>query len=92
MRLLTVEQPNSSLKKNLYNGDRTNYEGYEIEDITFQFELQQINNEPTDIQEKSVTYFNLNFAFPPNLMMCLVIDRSLKQICHHQIVLSKVNL
>ena len=47
---------------NWYTGDTTTFEGSKIEAMTSQFGLQQIINEPTHIQEKSVSCIDLIFS------------------------------
>ena len=77
---------------NWYTGDVTTFEGSKIEAITSQFGLQQIINEPTHIQGKSVFCFDLIFSSQPNLVMSSGIHPSLHQNCHHQIIFAKFNL
>ena len=77
---------------NWYTGDTTTFEGSKIEAITSQFGLQQVINEPTPIQGKSVSCIDLIFSSQSNLAMSLGIYSSLHQNCHHQIVFAKFNL
>ena len=77
---------------NWYTGDTTTFDGSKIEAITSQFGLQQIINEPTHIQGKSVSCIDLIFSSQSNLVMSLGIYSSLHQNCHHQIIFAKFNL
>ena len=77
---------------NWYTGDTTTFEGSKIEAITSQFGLQQIINEPTHIQGKSVSCIDLFFSSYPNLLMSSGIHSSLHQNCHHQIIFAKFHL
>ena len=77
---------------NWYTGYTTTFEGAKTEAITSQFGLQQIINEPTHIQGKSVSCINLILSSQQNLLMSSAIHSSLHQNCHHQIVFAKFNL
>ena len=69
---------------NWYTDDTTTSEGSKIEAITSQFGLQQIINETTHIQGKSVYCIELIFPSQPNIVMSSGIHSSLHQNCHHQ--------
>ena len=77
---------------NWYTVYTTTFEGAKTEAITSQFGLQQIINEPTHIQGKSVSCINLILSSQQNLLMSSAIHSSLHQNCHHQIVFAKFNL
>ena len=77
---------------NWYTSDITSFEGSKIEAITSQFGLQQIINEPTHIQGKSVSCIDLIFSSQPNLVMSPGIHSSLHQNCHYQIIFAKFSL
>ena len=81
----------SAKSSNWYTGDTTTFEGSEIEAITSQFGLQQIINDLTHIQGKSVACIDLIFS-QPKLVMTSGIHSSLSQTCHRQIVFAKFNL
>ena len=52
----------------------------------------QLINEPTHIQTKGSSCFNLIFTGLPNLSVNSGVHASLRQDCHHQIANSSVNL
>ena len=54
---------------NWYHGDTNTFEGSKSDTITSQFGLQQIINEPTHIQGKSLSCIDLIFSSRPNLVM-----------------------
>ena len=56
------------------------------------FWLKQLINEPTHIQGKSVSCFNLIFSFQPNLVVSSSSHSSLHQNCHHQVLIAKFSL
>ena len=62
------------------------------ENITSQFELHQIINEPTYILENSSSCIDLIFTSQPNLSVESGTQPSLHPNCHHQIIYAKFNL
>ena len=82
----------STKSSNWYTDGTNTFEDSKIEAITSQFGLQQIINEPTHIQGKSVSCIDLILSFQPNLVMGSGIHSSLHQNCHHQIICAKFNL
>ena len=77
---------------NWYTGDTTTSEGSKIENISFQFGLQQVINEPNHIQGQSVSCINLIFSSQPNWVMSSGIILALHQICYHQIIFAKFSI
>ena len=63
-----------------------------IENITAQFGLQQIINEPTHISNTSSSCIDLIFTSQPNLITDSGVHSSLHPNCHHQIGFAKLNL
>ena len=89
--IVTIGDFNAA-SSNWYTGDTTTFEGSEIETTTSQFGLQQIINEPTHIQGKSVSCIDLIFSFQPNLVISSGIHSSLHQNSHHQMIFAKFKL
>ena len=75
-----------------YDKDSSTSEGISIENITSQFGLHQIINEPTHIIENSSSCIDLIFTSQPNLSVESGTQLSLHPNCHHQIIYSKFNL
>ena len=90
--LIAVNGDFNAKSSNWYTGDTTTFEGSKIEAITSQFGLQQIINEPTHTQGKSVSCIDLLFSSQPNLVMNSGFHSSLHQNYHHQIIFAKFNL
>ena len=67
-------------------------EGISSENITSQFGLHQIINEPTHILENSSSCIDLIFTSQPNLSVESRTQPSLHPNCHHQIIYAKFNL
>ena len=67
-------------------------DGISIENITSQFGLRQIINEPTHILENSSSCIDLIFTAQPNLSVESGTHPSLHPFCHHQIIYAKFNL
>ena len=63
-----------------------------LENITSQFGLQQIINEPTHILGNSSLCIDLIFTSQPNLVVPSSVHPSLHTNCHHQVVYAKFNL
>ena len=59
--------------KNCYSHDKTSHEGNEIENVTAQFGLQQIIEEPTHISNTSSSCIDLIFTSQPNFWCSLFI-------------------
>ena len=77
---------------NLYKNDINSYEGLRIDNITFQFGLQQLINEPTHLSANSSLCIDLISTYQPNLAVESGVHSSLHPNCHHQIVFAKINL
>ena len=87
MNLETLAQKNPFLtvvigdfnakSKNWCRQDRTNFEDITIENLTCQFGLSQIINEPTHILESSSSCIDLFFTTQPNL----VVDSGVHHLC-----------
>ena len=78
--------------KNWCCPDKSSHEGNAIENVTAQFGLQQIINEPTHISNISSSCIDLIFTSQPNLITDSGVHSSLHPNCHHQIVFAKLNL
>ena len=90
---LTVVLGDFNVKSNLwFKGDKTTYEGSEIDGITSTFGLQQIINEPTHIIGDSSSCIDLIFTSQQNLVMESGVHSSLHPNCHHQITYAKFSL
>ena len=75
-----------------HDNDRSTSEEISIENITSQFGLHQIINEPTYILENSSLCIDLIFISQPNLSVELETQPSLHPNCHHQIIYAKFNI
>ena len=75
-----------------HDKDSSTSEGISIENITSQFGLHQIINEPTHILENSSSCIDLIFTSQPNLSVESGTQPSLHPNCHHQIIYVKFNL
>ena len=90
---LTVVLGDFNIKFNLwFKGDKTSYECSKIDDITSQFGLQQLINEPTYLVAYSSSCIDLIFTSQPNLVMEFGVHSSLHPNCHHEITLWKIAL
>ena len=74
-----------------HDKDSSTSEGISIENITSQFGLHQIINEPTHILENSSSCIDLIFTSQPNLSVESGTQPSLQPNCHHQIIYAKFN-
>lgn len=72
--------------------DDTSNAGMAIENITQQFGLHQLINEPTHVLPNSSSCIDLTFTSQPNLVVESGVHASLHPNCHHQIVFAKFNL
>ena len=72
--------------------DGSTSEEISIENVTLQFGLHLITNEPTHILENSSSCTDLIFTSQPNLLVESGTQPSLHPNCHHQIIYSKFNL
>ena len=77
---------------NWCKNDITTSEGKVIENISLQFTLLQVINEPTDILESSSSCTDLTFTSQPNLIAESGVHQSLHPNSHHQIISAKCNL
>ena len=75
-----------------HDKDSSTSEGISIENITSQFGLHQIINEPTHILENSFSCIDLIFTSQPDLSVESGTQPSLYPYCHHQIIYAKFNL
>ena len=83
---LTVVLGDFNAKTRLwYNSNITTYEGSKIDGVNFQFGLEQIIKEPTNIIGNSSSCIDLIFINQPNLVMESGIHSSLHSNCHHHI-------
>ena len=72
--------------------NKSNFEGDVIENLTFQFELNQVIKEPTHILDTSPLFNDLIITSQPNLIIESGVYLSLHSHCHHQIIFAKFNL
>ena len=77
---------------NWCKNDITTTEGKAIENISSQFGLHQMINEPTHILESSSLCNHLIFTSQPNLVTESGVHPSLHPNSHHQIIFAKFNL
>ena len=70
----------------------TSYDGNKIDDITSQFGMQQLINEPTHIFRALSSCIDLIFVSQPNIVMESGAHFSLDQKCHHKIISVKLHL
>ena len=78
--------------KNWYCHDKSSHEGNAIENVTAQFGLQQIINEPTHLLNTSSSCIDLVSTSQPKLITDSGAHSSLHPNCYHQIVFAKFNL
>ena len=78
--------------KNWYSHEKSSHEGYAIENVTAQFDLQQVIKEPKHVSNTSSSCIDLTFTSQPNLITDSGVHSSLHPNCHHQIVFAKLNL
>ena len=77
---------------NWCKNDITTSEGKAIENMSSQFSLHQVINEPTNILESSSSCIDLIFTSQPNLVTESGAHTSLCPNSHHQIIFAKFNL
>ena len=75
-----------------HDKDSSTSEGISVENITSQFGLHQIINEPTHVLENSSSCIDLIFTSQPNLSVESGTEPSLHPNCHYQIIYAKFNL
>ena len=63
-----------------------------IKNLTSQFGLHQVIEEPIHILDTSYSCIDLIFALQPNLVNESGVHSSLHSNCHHQIIFAKFNL
>ena len=78
--------------KNWYCHDKSSREGNAVENVTAQFGLQQIINEPTHISNTSSSCIDLIFTSQPNLITDSGVHSSLHPNCYHQTAFAKLDL
>ena len=88
--LLTAIGDFNAKSSNWYNKDKTSFEGNTIENLTSQFGLHQIINEPTHILPNSSSCIDLIFTSQPNQVFILLFRLFLqnliwKYVTHHHI-------
>ena len=77
---------------NWCKNDITTSEGKVIKNISLQFTLLEVINEPTNILESSSSCTDLIFTSQPNLITESGVHQSLHPNSHHQIISAKFNL
>ena len=78
--------------KNWYYHGKSSHKENTIENVTTQFDLQQIIKEPKHISNTSSSYIDLIFTSQLSLITDSCLQFSLHRNCHHQIVFAKLNL
>ena len=89
--LVVLSEFNATLS-HWHDKNSSTSEGISIENITLQFELQQIINQPTHILENPSSRINLILTSQPNLSVESGTKCSLDPNFHHQIIYTKFNL
>ena len=75
--LLTAIGDFNAKSSNWYNKDKTSFEGNTIENLTSQFGLHQIINEPTHILPNSSSCIDLIFTSQPNMVIKSVFNQNI---------------
>ena len=75
-----------------YKNDKTTTEGSKIANLTSQYGLKQIINQPTHILNNSSSCIDLLFTSQPNLVMESGVHSSLHSNCHNRIIHARSNL
>ena len=75
-----------------YKNDKTTTGGSKIANLTSQYGLKQIMNQPTHILNNSSSCIDLLLTSQPNLVMESGVHSSLHSNCHHQIMYARFNL
>ena len=75
-----------------YKNDKATTEGSKIANLTSQYGLKQIINQPTHILNNSSSCIDLLFTSQPNLVMESGVHLSLHSNCHHHIIYARFNL
>ena len=70
--------------------DNTTSQGKALENVTSQFGLHQVINEPTHILHDSSSCIDLIFALQPSLIIEYGVHTSLHPNCHHQLIYAKL--
>ena len=60
---------NAKLKKNYYKNDKCNFEQNIIENVTSQFDVQQVIKEPTHILNNFSSQIDLIFTLQANMLI-----------------------
>ena len=75
-----------------FKNDKTSYEGFKVDVLTYIHGLNQSINEPTHLLDSSSSCIDLIFTSQPNLVMESGVQPSLHPNCHHQLVFAKFDL
>ena len=75
-----------------YKNDKTTTEGSKVANLSSQYGLKQIINQPIHILNNSSSCIDLLFASQPNIVMESVVYSSLHSNCHHQVIYARFNL
>ena len=90
--LVAIGDLNAKSAKWYVQIDITSFESNRNENITSQFGLSQIINEPTHILDTSSSCFDLFFTSRRNLVIESGVNPSLHPNCHLQIIYAEFNL
>ena len=90
--LLVVLGDFNAILSQWHDKDSSTSEGISVENITSQFGLHQIINEPTHVLENLSSCIDLIFTSQPNLSVESGTQPSLHPNCHHQIIYAKFSL
>ena len=88
---ITIDDFNA-WSKNWCSGDKTIYEGKNLESLTSQIRFEQVVSDPTHVLENSSLCIGLIFTSQPNLVMNSGVHSSLQPNPYHQIIPAKFNL
>ena len=75
---------NTKLLSQWYKNDKTTTEGSKVANLSSQYGLKQIINQPTHILNNSSSCIDLLFTSQPNLVMKSGVHSSLHSNCDHQ--------
>ena len=83
---------NTKLLSQWYKNDKTTTEGSKVANLSSQYGLKQIINQPIHILNNSSSCIDLLFASQPNIVIESVVYSSLHSNCHHQVIYARFNL
>ena len=87
--VMTIISGFNAKSSNWYSHDKMTFEGSTTESIMFQFRLDQLINEPTNLLQNCSLCINLILTSQPNIVVQSGVHPSLHPNCHHQTVFTK---